>query len=71
MNLTHFSLSMKATLEDYQNTMVKCREAYKIWSDVPAPERGEIVRQIGEALREKKTLLGNLEALEVCTRLQV
>jgi len=54
-----------ATLEDYQNTMVKCREAYKIWSDVPAPERGEIVRQIGEALREKKTLLGNLEALEV------
>ena len=45
--------------------MTKCREAWGVWCEVPAPERGEIVRQIGHALREKKTLLGNLEALEV------
>nr|CAB3219603.1 alpha-aminoadipic semialdehyde dehydrogenase [Phallusia mammillata] len=52
-------------LEDYESAIEKCREAWKVWADVPAPQRGEIVRQIGHALREKKTLLGNLEALEV------
>ena len=36
-----------------------------MWAEVPAPHRGEVVRQIGEAVREKKILLGNLEALEV------
>ena len=37
----------------------------KIWRKVPAPKRGEIVRQIGEELRSKIGLLGRLEALEV------
>jgi acyl-CoA reductase-like NAD-dependent aldehyde dehydrogenase len=31
---------------------------------VPAPQRGEILRQMGEALREKKTLLGKLVSME-------
>lgn len=52
-------------LSDYANTVDNCNEAWKIWADIPAPNRGEIVRQIGHALREKKILLGNLEALEV------
>ena len=30
---------------------------------IPAPERGEIVRQMGEALREKKSLLGKMVKL--------
>nr|XP_002126064.1 alpha-aminoadipic semialdehyde dehydrogenase [Ciona intestinalis] len=52
-------------VDDYSSVIRNCREAWKVWADVPAPHRGEIVRQIGHALREKKILLGNLEALEV------
>ncbi|CAK8680073.1 unnamed protein product [Clavelina lepadiformis] len=52
-------------LSDYQGVVNNAKEAWKVWADIPAPQRGEIVRQIGHALREKKTLLGNLEALEV------
>lgn len=33
--------------------------------ELPAPARGEIVRQIGEALREKKDALGSLISLEM------
>jgi len=54
-----------ATLDDYSTAIENSREAYKEWASISAPQRGEIVRQIGHALREKKTLLGNLEALEV------
>lgn len=32
---------------------------------VPAPERGSIIRQVGDALRAKRTLLGNLVSLEM------
>jgi len=35
------------------------------WAALPAPRRGEVVRQIGEALREKKTALGRLVSLEM------
>lgn len=35
------------------------------WAQLPAPHRGEVVRQIGDALRQKKKLLGDLLALEV------
>jgi len=40
-------------------------EAQKQWAETPAPKRGEIVRQIGEALRAKKNQLGSLVSLEV------
>ena len=39
--------------------------AWSAWVDVPAPLRGEVVRQIGEALRDKIQLLGKLVALEM------
>ena len=32
---------------------------------VPAPERGSIIRQVGDALRAKRTVLGNLVSLEM------
>ena len=38
----------------------KAQEAWKIWREVPAPQRGEIVRQVGMGLREKSELLGKL-----------
>ncbi|EDV97955.1 putative aldehyde dehydrogenase family 7 member A1 homolog [Drosophila grimshawi] len=40
-------------------------EAYKQWRQVPAPVRGEIVRQIGDELRKYKEPLGKLVSLEV------
>jgi aldehyde dehydrogenase (NAD+) len=53
------------TIEDYETIIKKAQEAFKIWRKVPAPERGEIVRQIGLALREKKEALGALVTLEM------
>ncbi|XP_013405750.1 alpha-aminoadipic semialdehyde dehydrogenase isoform X2 [Lingula anatina] len=49
---------------DYDSAVKAALEAWQTWCEVPAPQRGEIVRQIGHALREKKTLLGKLESLE-------
>jgi aldehyde dehydrogenase (NAD+) len=54
-----------ATLDDYEHIVAKAREAYLKWCIIPAPKRGEVVRQIGEALREKKTELGYLVSLEM------
>jgi aldehyde dehydrogenase (NAD+) len=54
-----------ATLDDYEYIVAKAREAYLKWRIIPAPKRGEVVRQIGEALREKKTELGYLVSLEM------
>ena len=54
-----------ATIEDYEKVVVKAQEAFKVWREIPAPERGEIVRQIGLALRESKDDLGKLVTLEM------
>ena len=54
-----------ATLEDYEHLLAKAQDAYLKWRIVPAPKRGEVVRQIGEALREKKAELGFLVSLEM------
>lgn len=45
--------------------MSNALEAWKIWSDIPAPKRGEIVRQIGCAFRQKLEPLGKLVSLEM------
>uniref|UniRef100_A0A3Q1GXP3 aldehyde dehydrogenase (NAD(+)) n=1 Tax=Acanthochromis polyacanthus TaxID=80966 RepID=A0A3Q1GXP3_9TELE len=55
----------QATLAEYEETVQKTREAWKIWADIPAPKRGEIVRQIGDALRKKIKVLGSLVSLEM------
>ncbi|MGZ3751692.1 MAG: aldehyde dehydrogenase family protein, partial [Mucilaginibacter sp.] len=49
-----------ATESDYNKVIEKAGEAFKKWRTIPAPKRGEIVRQIGDALRNKKTELGTL-----------
>lgn len=57
---------MYATSEKAYNEVVsKAQEAYREWRKWPAPKRGEIVRQIGEALRKKKESLGKLVSYEM------
>jgi len=59
-----------ATLKDYEKVMTTAQSAFKIWRDVPAPARGEVVRKIGIALREYKNDLGKLVTLEMGKILQ-
>lgn len=54
-----------ATVEDYERCVAKMLEAQTSWALTPAPKRGEIVRQIGDALREKIEPLGRLISLEM------
>jgi aldehyde dehydrogenase family 7 protein A1 len=53
------------TLEDLEQCTLKATEAQKAWREVPAPRRGEIVRQMREALNAKLDPLGKLVALEM------
>ncbi len=54
-----------ATLDQYENVVSEAARAFKEWRMLPAPHRGEIVRQMGDALRANKVDLGALESLEV------
>tara|TARA_Y100000589_G_scaffold320020_1_gene349375 strand:- start:47619 stop:49184 length:1566 start_codon:yes stop_codon:yes gene_type:complete len=51
--------------EDYERVIAKAQDAFRTWRNVPAPKRGEIVRQFGEKLREKKDMLGKLVSYEM------
>jgi aldehyde dehydrogenase (NAD+) len=54
-----------ASRGDYEKAVERSVEAFQDWRMVPAPKRGEIVRQIGEALRAHKQDLGALVSLEM------
>ncbi len=54
----------------YEKIITAAEEAFKYWRKVPAPQRGEIVRQIGEALRNYKEPLGKLVSYEMGKSLQ-
>ncbi len=54
-----------ATRDDYERMVARAQEAFREWRMVPAPKRGEVVRQIGLALRESKEDLGKLVTLEM------
>jgi aldehyde dehydrogenase family 7 protein A1 len=56
---------VQANKADYDKAVVACKQAWEEWAEVPAPQRGEIVRQIGEKLRQKKEILGRLISLEM------
>ena len=60
----------QSTAEDYEKVVEKAAEAFKEWRLVPAPKRGEIVRQFGDALRAKKHALGTLVSYEMGKSLQ-
>lgn len=55
----------QGNVQELQQAIGLTVEAYKQWRQVPAPVRGEIVRQIGDELRKYKEPLGKLVSLEV------
>lgn len=54
-----------ATKEDYEKVITKAVEAFGTWRMMPAPKRGEIVRQVGDELRKYKSELGALVSYEM------
>jgi aldehyde dehydrogenase (NAD+) len=59
-----------ATAEDYEQVVTTAQQAFKTWRTMPSPKRGEIVRQIGDKLREHKEALGKLVSYEMGKILQ-
>jgi aldehyde dehydrogenase (NAD+) len=55
----------QASEADYNTVVGQAMKAFEFWRSVPAPKRGEIVRQFAVALREKKEALGRLVSLEM------
>ncbi|WP_028387922.1 aldehyde dehydrogenase family protein [Legionella fairfieldensis] len=53
------------SMQDYQHVLERAEKAAALWRQIPAPQRGEIVRQIGQSLRENKDHLGTLVSLEM------
>ncbi len=64
------ALVRSASADDYDNIVNKATEAFQVWRTWPAPQRGEIVRQLGEVLRENKEHLGKLVSYEMGKSLQ-
>jgi aldehyde dehydrogenase (NAD+) len=58
------------TRAEYEAVIGTAQEAFKVWRLVPAPKRGEIVRQYGEVLRRHKRNLGMLVSYEMGKSLQ-
>jgi len=59
-----------ASKEAYEAAIKSAAKAFEIWRMVPAPKRGEIVRQMGEAIRLNKQQLGELVSYEMGKSLQ-
>jgi aldehyde dehydrogenase (NAD+) len=55
----------RATVEDYEQVARRARESFLTWRLLPAPRRGEIVRQLGNLLRQHKKDLGALISYEM------
>lgn len=60
----------QASEADLEKILKSSEEAFKYWRTVPAPKRGEVVRQIGNKLREFKQDLGKLVSFEMGKSLQ-
>lgn len=59
-----------ATESEYEAVMKRAGDAFNVWRNMPAPKRGEIVRQFGNVLREYKDQLGALVSYEMGKSLQ-
>jgi aldehyde dehydrogenase (NAD+) len=58
------------TRQQYDEVIVDATKAFNEWRSLPAPKRGEIVRQYGDVLRQHKEALGNLVSYEMGKSLQ-
>lgn len=56
---------IQATADTYDHVATRAVESFKTWQTIPAPKRGQMVRDLGEALREFKEPLGELVTLEM------
>jgi aldehyde dehydrogenase (NAD+) len=54
----------QGSAEDYEAAATAAQRAFTQWRTTPAPKRGELVRRLGQRLRELKTQLGRLVSLE-------
>ncbi len=59
-----------ASAADYEALVLKSQEAFLEWRKMPAPKRGEIIRQFGDKLRDYKEPLGKLVSYEMGKSLQ-
>ena len=59
-----------ADKNSYEKIIQTAEAAFKKWRMMPAPQRGEIVRQVGESLRKYKEPLGKLVSYEMGKSLQ-
>jgi aldehyde dehydrogenase (NAD+) len=59
-----------ADKQSYEKAITKAQEAFAVWRTWPAPKRGEVVRQVGDALRANKEALGKLVSYEMGKSLQ-
>jgi aldehyde dehydrogenase (NAD+) len=55
----------QANAQAYDTVVANAAESFKTWRNVPAPKRGEVIRNLGEALRDAKEPLGELVSLEM------
>lgn len=55
----------QGTRGEYDKCVEEAAKAWRVWAEVPGPQRGEIVRLIGERLRAKLEPLGQLLAMEM------
>lgn len=56
---------VQATAETYEKVVAKAQSTFLEWRNVPAPKRGEVVRDLADALREFKEPLGDLVTVEM------
>jgi aldehyde dehydrogenase (NAD+) len=70
VNGKHIASVYQASEKDFDKIIRTAESAFLYWREVPAPKRGEIVRQIGLKLRQYKEPLGNLVSYEMGKSLQ-
>lgn len=61
----HLASVEETSRRDFSKLMAQTEKAFSAWREVPAPSRGEVVRQVAVALRAKKEALGQLVSLEM------
>lgn len=66
----HIASIHVATEAEYETVLQQAVTASNFWKNVPAPKRGDLVRQLGDALRENKADLGTLVSYEMGKSLQ-